>query len=217
MFCVAGRAIELRTKTVDGTIISGTLMRWKMPNKTVTAVLLLLLAAGSVGDDESLQTRTANRCKNCLDHEEIKYLNIELIKASILNKLGMKQPPEFGGRLPPRVSTDLPLLQDIMSKYNIDQSSSLVLSHIHQKSHHLEATGNSSSDLQSNETTGYSTNGYNGDDTYDDYHVKIHKLIAFAQPRKYLQVTTNSERSLPLVFLNPFNIHPYQRRISIIL
>lgn len=180
MFCAAGRAIELRTKTVSGTIILGPSMRRKMPNKTVTAVLLLVLAAGSGGDDESLQTRMANRCTNCLDHKEMKSLNIELIKASILKKLGMKQPPNFGGRLPPQLSTDLPPLQDIMRKYNNDHSSSLELPHIRHKSQILDATGDSASDLQSNKAT-----GYNDGDTYDDYHVKMHKFIAIAQSRKY--------------------------------
>jgi len=163
------------------------------------------------GDNESPRTPAAVQCANCLGHDGIKSLSIELIKASILNKLGMQRPPEFGGRLPPRVPTDLPPLQDLMRKYNTDHSSSVVvLPHIRHKSHHLD---DSATDMQSDEATGYSTtaamdntNGYNGGDTNDDddYHVKTHKLIAFAQPRKY-----NSEQ--PLVFTRsvsqPFLMH----------
>ncbi|XP_026811055.1 growth/differentiation factor 8-like isoform X2 [Rhopalosiphum maidis] len=146
------------------------------------------------GDDESPQTPAAVQCSNCLGHEGIKSLSIELIKASILNKLGMQRPPEFGGRLPPRVPTDLPPLQDLMRKYNNDHSGSVVvLPHIRHKSHHFD---DSVTDMQSDEATGYSTtasadnsNSYNvgnADDDDDDYHVKTHKLIAFAQPHPTL-------------------------------
>jgi len=247
MFCFTGRAIEFRTKTLDGTITPGPLMRWKMPNVAVvavaaTAMLLVtaetVLAAGSgsggsgggggggggggrqrgaataaadrqqdfdSGDDESPRTPAAVQGANCFGHEGIKSLSIELIKASILNKLGMQRPPEFGGRLPPRVPTDLPPLQALIKKYNNENSGSVVVlphNNIRHKSHHQDANGDSATDMQSDEATGYSTtvaaaamdniNGYNGgdNDDDDDYHVKTHKLIAFAQPRKY-----NSELS----------------------
>ncbi|XP_025197487.1 growth/differentiation factor 8-like isoform X2 [Melanaphis sacchari] len=151
------------------------------------------------GDDESLRTPAAVQCANCLGHEGIKSLSIELIKASILNKLGMQRPPEFGGRLPPRVPTDLPPLQDLMRRYNNDHGSSVVVfPRIRHKSHHFD---DSVTDMQSDEATGYSTtaaaaasaenaNSYNVgnmDVDDDDYHVKTHKLIAFAQPHPTVQ------------------------------
>uniref|UniRef100_A0A2S2NT13 Growth/differentiation factor 8 n=1 Tax=Schizaphis graminum TaxID=13262 RepID=A0A2S2NT13_SCHGA len=148
------------------------------------------------GDDESPQTPSAVQCSSCMGHEGIKSLSIELIKASILNKLGMQRPPEFGNRQPPRVPTDLPPLQDLMRKYNNDHKNSVVvLPHIRHRSHHLQ--DDSVTDMQSDEATGYSTtasadnsNSYNvgsADDDDDDYHVKTHKLIAFAQPHPTLQ------------------------------
>ncbi|KAL4121460.1 hypothetical protein QTP88_013974 [Uroleucon formosanum] len=174
------------------------------------------------GDNESPRTPAAVQCANCLGHDGIKSLSIELIKASILNKLGMQRPPEFGGRLPPRVPTDLPPLQDLMRKYNTDHSSSVVvLPHIRHKSHHLDATGDSATDMQSDEATGYSTtatmdntsgyNGYNGGDTNDDddYHVKTHKLIAFAQPHP---TTQKLNGRYPLYFT--FSEQTGQQRIT---
>ncbi|XP_060867437.1 growth/differentiation factor 8 isoform X2 [Metopolophium dirhodum] len=169
------------------------------------------------GDNESLRTPAAVQCANCLGHDGIKSLSIELIKASILNKLGMQRPPEFGDRLPPRVPTDLPPLQDLMRKYNTDHSSSVVvLPHIRHKSHHLD---DSATDMQSDEATGYSTtaamdntNGYNGGDTNDDddYHVKTHKLIAFAQPHPTTQKLSNGR--YPLYFT--FSEQTGQQRIT---
>ncbi|XP_060842318.1 LOW QUALITY PROTEIN: growth/differentiation factor 8-like [Rhopalosiphum padi] len=48
-----------------------------------------------------------DRFANCSDHDEFKSQQIEMIKASILKKLDMQQPPAFSGRLPPRIPTDL--------------------------------------------------------------------------------------------------------------
>lgn len=153
-------------------------------------------------DDVAPEIPAAVQCSNCLAHESIRSLSIELIKMSILNKLGMQRPPEFGGRRPPKVPTDLPPLQDLMQKYNGDRSSSVVvMPHIRHKSHHTEASGDGGggygSDMQSDEAANYATAAVTsamdnvnmftggGDDEEDDYHVKAHKLIAFAQPRKY--------------------------------
>lgn len=161
-------------------------------------------------DDESTQTPSAVQCSSCLAHEGIKTLSIELIKASILNKLGMQRPPEFGDRRPPKVPTDLPPLQDLMRKYNTDRDrdgSVVVIPHIRHKAHHYEPSvpgGNGgAAEMQSDEAAGYAVtpaatpasedtnnnnnyggNGGGGDDEDDDYHLKTHKLIAFAQPRK---------------------------------
>ncbi|XP_050522738.1 growth/differentiation factor 8-like isoform X1 [Daktulosphaira vitifoliae] len=175
-------------------------MRWKMRNLAVATLLLVtantVLAAGGrprgVADrqqaysDEQPETPSAVQCSSCLAHDQLKSLSIELIKDSILSKLGMKRPPEFGGRRPPKVPADLPPLKDLIHTYNDLSGSVVVRPHIRHKSHHSEASGDSS-DMQSDEASRYATTKSPGtpyvdssDD--DDYHMKTHKLIAFAQP-----------------------------------
>lgn len=140
--------------------------------------------------DKSPQTPSAVQCSSCLGHEGIKSLSIELIKASILNKLGMERPPEFKGRRPPKVPTDLPPLQDLMRKYNDGHSSHVVVKphNLRHKSHHYDSPGGVVPEMQSDEASPSAEVVTSSDDEDDDYHVRTHKLIAFAQLRKYTVV-----------------------------
>lgn len=145
--------------------------------------------------DKSSRTPAAVQCSSCLAHEGIKSLSIELIKMSILNKLGMDRPPVFSGRQPPKVPTDLPPLQDLMRRYNNDVGPMVVMPHIRHKSHHYNASGDDGgADFQNEEASytaatsipnEYSADNGGGDDEDDDYHVKKHKFLAFAQLREY--------------------------------
>ncbi|XP_050423442.1 growth/differentiation factor 8 isoform X2 [Adelges cooleyi] len=187
-------------------------MRWKMRYLAVATLVLVtaytVLAAGgrqrgpvdrqqaavasTVAADNLPETPSAVQCSSCLAHDRLKSLSIELIKDSILNKLGMERPPEFGGRRPPKVPADLPPLKDLMRAYN-DRGSVLVRPHIRHKSHHTEASsdGGGGTDMQSDEAPGNAApptattvpvTFVDDDDDEDDYHMKTHKLIAFAQP-----------------------------------
>lgn len=150
-------------------------------------------------DNEHPQTPAAVQCSSCLGHETLRTMSLELIKISILNKLGMERPPDFSDRRIPKVPTDLPPFKDLMSTYDYSVGSErggsvVVVPHIrHDKSHHYDASGDGAgggSDMQSDEAAGYAAAASNVDNAggyadEDDYHVKTHKLIAFAQPRKY--------------------------------
>lgn len=145
-------------------------------------------ATAAGGYDKSPQTPSAVQCSSCLAHKGIKKLSIELIKLSILNKLGMEKPPEFGGKKPPTVPNDLPPLQELMHRYNTERVT-VIPTHIRHKGHHAETFGGDGGggggfdnvggqdSMQSDEAI--------GEVDEDDYHVRSHKLIAFAQLRKY--------------------------------
>lgn len=154
-------------------------------------------------DNEPPQPPTAVQCSSCLGHDTIRTMSLELIKISILNKLGMERPPDFSDRRIPKVPTDLPPFKDLMTAYDYNVGgerggSVVVVPHIrHDKSHHYDASGDGAgggSEMQSDEAAGYATaaaaantqdNNAGNYAEEDDYHVKTHKLIAFAQPRKY--------------------------------
>jgi len=131
-----------------------------MPHEIVVAILLLITG------QTVLATTSADRQQDSNSgggDDGMKSLNIELIKLSILNKLGMQRPPEFGNRLS---------LQGQLKKYNNNSGSSTVTPpQFRNRSYRINATGNDT------------INNYNGDDD-DDYHVQTQKLIAFTQPRK---------------------------------
>lgn len=152
--------------------------------------------------NEPPQLPTALQCSSCLGHDAIRTMSLELIKISILNKLGMERPPDFSDRRIPNVPTDLPPFKDLITAYDYNVGerggSVVVVPHIrHDKSHHYDASGDGAgggSEMQSDEAAGYAaaaaaTNAQDNDaGSYaeeDDYHVKTHKLIAFAQPRKW--------------------------------
>ncbi|XP_022180358.1 growth/differentiation factor 8-like [Myzus persicae] len=181
-------------------------MSWKMPNVmviTVTATLMLLATVETV----SAGVATIDERQQDLDSEYdggIKSLNMELIKSSILDKLGMQRPPELGDRL---------LLQDRLGKYNNDSGSYTVApSQIRVKSNRIDPIGNGGTDVQSRKTASESTdNTINGrnvrDDDDDDYHVKTQKLIAFAQPHPTVQ---NLQGQYPLCFTFSEQIQHYR-------
>jgi len=159
-------------------------MGQKMPNAVVIAVTAVLLL---VTVETVLGAVSAADSKQSFDSGadgKIKSLNIELIKSSILDKLGMQRPPAVGDRL---------LLKDLVSKYNNEHASSTAVPpEIRHKSNRIDATGDGDTDIRGYKTATTSTdNSINSDNDDDNYHVKTQKLIAFAQPREY-----NFERSL---------------------
>lgn len=131
-----------------------------MPHEIVVAILLLTTG------QTVLATTSADRQQDSNSDGGdggIKLMNIELIKLSILNKLGMERPPEFGNRLP---------LQGQLKKYNNNSGNSTVTPpQFRNRSYRINVTGNDT------------INSNNGDDD-DDYHIQTQKLIAFTQSRK---------------------------------
>ncbi|CAI6348336.1 unnamed protein product [Macrosiphum euphorbiae] len=152
-----------------------------MPNVVVIAVTAVLLM---VTVETVLSAITAADSQQGVDNGAdggMKSLNIELIKSSILNKLGMQRPPEFGDRLP---------LQVLASKYNNDRASSKVVPSKNQhKSNLMDATGDFGTEIQGTKTVKTSTDNTISSDNDDyDYHVKTQKLIAFAQTHPTVQI-----------------------------
>ncbi|XP_060842314.1 growth/differentiation factor 8-like isoform X2 [Rhopalosiphum padi] len=131
-----------------------------------TVLMVVTAATGRQQDFDSVRSGDSG----------MKSLNIELIKLSILNKLGMQQPPEFGDQLP--------LIVHLQKYKNNSGSSTATLPQFQHGSYRLNSTGNST------------INNYNSDDD-DDYHVQTQKLIAFAQPHPTMQ---NLQGHYPLYF-----------------
>lgn len=131
-----------------------------MPHEIVVAILLLITGQTVLATTSADRQQDSNSGSG---DDEMKSMNIELIKLSILNKLGMQRPPEFGNRLH---------LQGQLKKYNNNSGSSTVTPpQFRNRSYRINATGN------------HTINSHNDDDD-DDYHVQTQKLIAFTQPRK---------------------------------
>jgi len=131
-----------------------------MPREIMIAILLLITGQTVLATTSGDHQQDSNSDG---DNGGMKSMNIELIKLSILNKLGMQRPPEFGNRLP---------LQGQLKKYNNNSGSSMVTPpQFRNRSYRINATGNDTID------------SHNGDDD-DDYHVQTQKLIAFTQQRK---------------------------------
>ncbi|XP_029342944.1 growth/differentiation factor 8 isoform X2 [Acyrthosiphon pisum] len=153
----------------------------KMTNVVVIAVTAVLLLVTAETVLAAIAAADSQQDVNNGADGGMKSLNIELIKSSILNKLGMQRPPEFSDRLP---------LQVLASKYRNDHASStLVPSKIRHKSNRIDATGDGGTDIQGRKTATTSTdNAINSDNDDDDYHVKTQKLIASAQPHPTVQI-----------------------------
>ncbi|XP_027854239.2 growth/differentiation factor 8-like isoform X1 [Aphis gossypii] len=144
-----------------------------MPHKIVVAIFLLITGQTVLATNSTDRQQDSNSDG---DDGGMKSMNIELIKLSILNKLGMQRPPEFGNRLS---------LQGQLKKYNNNSGSSTVtLPQFRNRSYRINVTGNDTID------------SHNGDDD-DDYHVQTQKLIAFTQPHPTMQ---NFQGQFPLYF-----------------
>lgn len=141
-------------------IILESLVDRKMPHKIVVAIFLLITGQTVLATNSTDRQQDS---KSDGDDGGMKSMNIELIKLSILSKLGMQRPPEFGNQLS---------LQGQLKKYNNNSGSSTVtLPQFRNRSYRINVTGNDTID------------SHNGDDD-DDYHVQTQKLIALTQPRK---------------------------------
>ncbi|XP_025194743.1 growth/differentiation factor 8-like [Melanaphis sacchari] len=150
-----------------------------MPHTVVVVVFAIILFL--VPGQTLLTTTVAADRQQDFDSGDgdggMKSLAIELIKLSILNKLGMQQPPEFGDRR---------LLQVQLQKYHNNSGSSTVTApQFQNRLHHLNATRNNTINV----------NNYNDYD--DNYHAQTQKLIAFAQPHP---TTQNLQGQYPLYF-----------------
>lgn len=132
---------------------------------TAAAILLLITGQTILASTSADRQQDLNSGGGGGGDGGVKSLNIELIKLSILNKLGMQRPPEFGNRLS---------LQAQSQKYNNKSGSSTVTMMPPQFRNNL---------YRINATENNTINSHNGDDD-DDYHVQTQKLIAFTQPRK---------------------------------
>ncbi|KAF0762121.1 growth/differentiation factor 8-like isoform X2, partial [Aphis craccivora] len=144
-----------------------------MPHEIVVAILLLITGQTVLATTSADRQQDSNSGSG---DDEMKSMNIELIKLSILNKLGMQRPPEFGNRLH---------LQGQLKKYNNNSGSSTVTPpQFRNRSYRINATGNDT------------INSHNDDDD-DDYHVQTQKLIAFTQPHPTMQ---NFQGQFPLYF-----------------
>ena len=69
-------------------------------------------------DDLSLPlvgSYVASNCSTCIQREELRKRNLEVIKDQILSKLGMRTAPNMTGRLPPRI----PPLNHLLDLYGM--------------------------------------------------------------------------------------------------
>lgn len=113
-------------------------------------------------------TYMASNCTSCIQREELRRRNLEVIKDQILSKLGMQRAPNMTGRLPPRI----PPLDHLLDLYGMqgDAPPGRHSAGVHHHAHHQHQQSD-----QAFQT------GPVYDEEDDDFHARTEKVIAFSQ------------------------------------
>lgn len=107
-----------------------------------------------------------SNCTSCIQREELRRRNLEVIKDQILSKLGMQRAPNMTGRLPPRI----PPLDHLLDLYGMQGDAPPGRHTGHHGVHHP----NQQSDQAFQTGPVY-------DEEDDDFHARTEKVIAFSQ------------------------------------
>lgn len=118
-----------------------------------------------------------SNCTSCIQREELRRRNLEVIKDQILSKLGMQRAPNMTGRLPPRI----PPLDHLLDLYGMQGDAPPA-------GGHGRGSGGHHHHQQSDQA--FQT-GPVYDEEEDDFHARTEKVIAFSQHRK-LKLTFHS-------------------------
>lgn len=120
-------------------------------------------------------TYIASNCTSCIQREELRRRNLEVIKDQILSKLGMQRAPNMTGRLPPRI----PPLDHLLDLYGMqgDAPPGRHPAGVHHHAHHQHQQSD-----QAFQT------GPVYDEEDDDFHARTEKVIAFSQLCKFFVV-----------------------------
>jgi hypothetical protein len=116
-------------------------------------------------------TYIPSNCTSCIQREELRRRNLEVIKDQILSKLGMQRAPNMTGRLPPRI----PPLDHLLDLYGMQGDAP--------PGHGRGSHGSHHHHQQSDQA--FQT-GPVYDEEEDDFHARTEKVIAFSQHCKSL-------------------------------
>ncbi|EFX67989.1 hypothetical protein DAPPUDRAFT_114946 [Daphnia pulex] len=114
-----------------------------------------------------------SNCTSCIQREELRRRNLEVIKDQILSKLGMQRAPNMTGRLPPRI----PPLDHLLDLYGM-QGDAPPAGGGHGRGGHHNGGGHHHHHQQSDQA--FQT-GPVYDEEEDDFHARTEKVIAFSQ------------------------------------
>ncbi|KAI9559978.1 Growth/differentiation factor 8 [Daphnia sinensis] len=112
-------------------------------------------------------TYIPSNCTSCIQREELRRRNLEVIKDQILSKLGMQRAPNMTGRLPPRI----PPLDHLLDLYGMQGDAPPGR---HSAGHHHAHHQHQQSDQAFQTGPVY-------DEEDDDFHARTEKVIAFSQ------------------------------------
>lgn len=116
-----------------------------------------------------------SNCTSCIQREELRRRNLEVIKDQILSKLGMQRAPNMTGRLPPRI----PPLDHLLDLYGMQGDAPPAGGHGRGSGHHNGGHHHHQQSDQAFQT------GPVYDEEEDDFHARTEKVIAFSQHRKF--------------------------------
>jgi hypothetical protein len=114
-----------------------------------------------------------SNCTSCIQREELRRRNLEVIKDQILSKLGMQRAPNMTGRLPPRI----PPLDHLLDLYGMQGDAPPA-------GGHSRGSGHNSHHHHQQSDQAFQT-GPVYDEEEDDFHARTEKVIAFSQHRKF--------------------------------
>ena len=114
-------------------------------------------------------TYIPSNCTSCIQREELRRRNLEVIKDQILSKLGMQRAPNMTGRLPPRI----PPLDHLLDLYGMQGDAPPG----HRRGNH----GNHGNHHHHQQSDQAFQTGPVYDEEDDDFHARTEKVIAFSQ------------------------------------
>lgn len=114
-------------------------------------------------------TYIPSNCTSCIQREELRRRNLEVIKDQILSKLGMQRAPNMTGRLPPRI----PPLDHLLDLYGMQGDAPPG----HGRGNH----GNHGNHHHHQQSDQAFQTGPVYDEEEDDFHARTEKVIAFSQ------------------------------------